>query len=613
MLYFSIHRHGLPFASFGCRLLFVLTFATSLISQAAPFTAFNDHIPGLGTSSNVTTFGPSQSGSLKDWTSGAILTVQVSVTTSAAVANTIQGHPFYGSPASVVFDGIVDLAGYPFPALEMSSAASFVTYTFTGLDPAKEYNFQGTAIRGNINYGNRWTLFEITNAASFNSRHSPGAVTSAQIGSLTSAQVAINTGNNAQGVLAWWEHIRPNANGTFGVISRRYSGSLPGGATANGTVAYGLTGFRLEEGPVYSGHTNPPPQNLGHSDGGINGISTVWIVVMENSDWATIKGSTNCPYINNVLLPQSAYCERYYNPPGLHPSLPNYLWMLTGTNFNIQDDSLPSVNHQSTTNTLFHQLEAAGISWQCYAEGIPGNTCPDLIAGDYAPRHVPFLYFDSVRTNLTNCTGHIRPYPEMVTALANGTLARFNFLVPNRTNDMHDPVTDRPAAIRQGDAWLAAEMPRILNSAAYEAGGLVVIAFDEGEGSTGDGPVGAILLSPRVKGPGYASTNFYDHSSLLRTLQDIYNVRPYLGASVYANDMSDLFKTITISRVTSGPVNLTLTTTNLLPLHTNYLLFSTSPAGPWQPMRTNVTSGTGQTVSIERGNTAGFYQVRELP
>ncbi len=567
-------------------------------------------MPGLGTAPNVTTFGPGQSGPLQDFATGGNLAVQLTVT-AAANPNTIQGRPWFGTPASVVFDGIVDLAGYPFPALEMSGTTGLVTHVFTGLDPAKEYNFQGTAIRGNINYSTRWTVFEIVSADSFTSRHSPGAVTTAQIGSLLNSQVAINTGDNAQGQLAWWEHIKPGTDGSFTVTSKRYTGALPGGSNAVGTVAYGLTGFRLEEGGVYSGRTNLPPRAPGHSDGGINGIRTVWVVVLENSDWSTIKGSTNCPYINNTLLPQAARCERYYNPPGLHPSLPNYLWLISGTNFGIQDDLAPVTNHKNSTNTLFHQLDAAGISWRCYAEGISGTTCPDTAAGDYAVRHVPFVYFDSVLNNLTNCTNHIRPYSEIGRDLTNGNVARFNFLVPNRTNDMHDPTTDRPTAIRQGDTWLAAEMPKILNSAAYQTGGLLIVTFDEGEGSTGDGPIGAMFLSPRIKSPGYANTNFFDHSSLLRTWQDIFGVGPYLGGAAYASDLSDLFKTIRINGITSDGGGLHLTATNLIAGQTNHVLFSSSPTGPWQVIQTNIAIASGQTLNLPATNASGFYRVRE--
>ena len=51
-------------------------------------------------------------------------------------------------------------------------------------------------------------------------------------------------------------------------------------------------------------------------------IQTVFVIVMENKNWVTIKGSQYAPYINGTLLPIAAHAERYNNPPGIHPSLP---------------------------------------------------------------------------------------------------------------------------------------------------------------------------------------------------------------------------------------------------------------------------------------------------
>src|SRR5664279_1453037 len=56
-------------------------------------------------------------------------------------------------------------------------------------------------------------------------------------------------------------------------------------------------------------------------------VQTVFIILMENRNWSDIKGNADAPYINNVLLPMASHCEQYYNPPGLHPSEPNYLWL----------------------------------------------------------------------------------------------------------------------------------------------------------------------------------------------------------------------------------------------------------------------------------------------
>src|SRR5882724_11226913 len=74
-------------------------------------------------------------------------------------------------------------------------------------------------------------------------------------------------------------------------------------------------------------------------------VKTVFIILMENHNWSTILASPNCPYINSTLLPMASYCSQYYNPPGIHPSEPNYLWLEAGTNFSIFNDNLPATNH----------------------------------------------------------------------------------------------------------------------------------------------------------------------------------------------------------------------------------------------------------------------------
>ena len=117
---------------------------------------------------------------------------------------------------------------------------------------------------------------------------------------------------------------------------------------------------------------------------GFNASSTVFVILMENHNWSNILGSTDAPYTNGTLLPMASYCDQYYNPPGIHPSEPNYLWLEAGTNFGITNDSPPSVNHQTTTSHLVTQLKNAGISWKTYQEDITGLTCPTTLTTDFA-------------------------------------------------------------------------------------------------------------------------------------------------------------------------------------------------------------------------------------
>src|SRR5215468_1485933 len=65
-------------------------------------------------------------------------------------------------------------------------------------------------------------------------------------------------------------------------------------------------------------------------------VKTVWVILMENHNWTgnnagasfgapDLKGNPLAPYINGPLLATSAHAEQYFNPPGNHPSQPNYL------------------------------------------------------------------------------------------------------------------------------------------------------------------------------------------------------------------------------------------------------------------------------------------------
>jgi len=274
-------------------------------------------------------------------------------------------------------------------------------------------------------------------------------------------------------------------------------------------------------------------------------IQTVFIVLMENHDWRQIADSPSAPYINGKLLPQSSSTTQYFNPPGIHPSLPNYLWLEAGTSFGIRDDALPLVHHQSTSEHLATLLENAGISWKTYQEGITGTDCPLIVRGRYAPKHNPFVYFDDLTDTINplspHCIDRVRPYPELADDLAAGNVAQYNFITPDQCHDMHDTSgCETRDSIMNGDLWLSREVPNILASDAFQNNGALFITWDEGLGIS-DGPIGMIVLSPLAVGGGYHNLIYYSHSSMLRTFQDILNVGPYLRDAENATSMSDLF------------------------------------------------------------------------
>ncbi len=313
--------------------------------------------------------------------------------------------------------------------------------------------------------------------------------------------------------------------------------TLSPGTAATGTYSLTISGSG-------GGQTHTAALSWTLSGSTAAGIQTVFIVLMENHNWSSISGSSSAPYINGTLLPQASYALNYQNVPGLHPSLPNYLWLEAGTNFGITADGVPSTFHQSTSQHLVTLLQNSGISWKAYQEAIGGTTCPLTASGLYAPKHLPMVFFDDVtntnNANSANCVSHIRPYGELATDLSNNAAPRYAFITPNLCDDMHNSTgcatTD---AVKNGDNWLAANVPAILNSAAFHNNGLLLITWDESEGS--NVPIGLIALSPKAKGHGYTNSILYSHSSTLRSIEEIFGVQPMLGDAANATDLSDLF------------------------------------------------------------------------
>jgi acid phosphatase len=288
----------------------------------------------------------------------------------------------------------------------------------------------------------------------------------------------------------------------------------------------------------------------GRSDASIGfpgNIQYVFVVLEENHDWTATKA---LPYIQH-LLQLGAHSEQYYNPMGLHPSEPNYVWIEAGNNYGLTSDDDPSTGNLVKNHAhLAKLLDAAGISWTSYQEDIAADTCPISSVNAYAAKHNPFVFFDDVVGNPPSamnqhCRDHHKPFTQFLPDLKAGNVAHYNFITPNLDNDMHD---GSPA---RGDTWLSNNIDPIINplspnhNPAIYAHAAVIITWDEGTG-TSDGPIGLIAVSPYAK-VGFTDTvtpapYYYTHSSLLLSLQEIFGVASTpLGGAATARDLGALF------------------------------------------------------------------------
>jgi phospholipase C len=254
---------------------------------------------------------------------------------------------------------------------------------------------------------------------------------------------------------------------------------------------------------------------------------------MENHDYNEIVGAPEAPYINS-LIDQYGLATNYMDS-GTHPSLPTYLYLISGKTdggngwypaiFDTDPTQFGFPYADSNPTNLGGQLEAAGIPWRSYQESM-GSACKLSASGNYAPKHDPFLYFDNIQNGANNlCKKTNVDYSNFAADLAAGTY-KYMWITPNLVSDGHDPADDPKTAMKQSDAWLKKELKKILNSDAYKNGGVVFLTWDEAEGRNGDSgdQVPMIVISPKLKQAGYKTNTALSHASYLATIEELFGL-----------------------------------------------------------------------------------------
>jgi acid phosphatase len=262
---------------------------------------------------------------------------------------------------------------------------------------------------------------------------------------------------------------------------------------------------------------------------GVPPLRRVVVIVLENHSYGEIVGASEAPAINR-LVSQGALLTRYFAVT--HPSLPNYLALVSGDTQGIVDDCTDCV---VDARSLADTLEARGKSWKAYAEGFPSPGFQGPQAGEYTKHHVPFLYFRDVVSSPRRL-GRIVGLDAWRADLARGALPDLSFVVPDECHDMHD------CSRATGDRWLGAFLPRLLASTALR-GGAVFVVFDEGnfdDAAGGGGHVAALVLGPAVR-PGARYTRVTGHYGVLRTIEDGLGVTP-LGRSANAAPITGIWR-----------------------------------------------------------------------
>lgn len=243
---------------------------------------------------------------------------------------------------------------------------------------------------------------------------------------------------------------------------------------------------------------------------GQSGSSHTVVIVLENRELSEVIGATKPPAFDE-LAAAGALAVDYHAVA--HPSLPNYLALIGGSTFGINEDC---TNCKASGANLATQLSAAGLSWRAYMGSMPRPCFGGAEVGDYAKRHNPFLYFPAVADDPKLCADDV-PESELGEQLAQSDLPAFSWISPNLCNDAHS------CDLGDAEEYLRELVPRIRHQLGPH--GLLALTFDEGSSNAGccgnanGGRVATILIGPEVR-RGVRLHGAYSHYSLLATLED---------------------------------------------------------------------------------------------
>ena len=301
------------------------------------------------------------------------------------------------------------------------------------------------------------------------------------------------------------------------------------------------------------------------ADEGVPPLDHVFVIVLENHNSFASFGSNGI--LDNPKAPHLQGLARTYNfaanyNGAWHPSLPNYLTMITGdftgtdvlgrpaypagSTVGITDDDSPSVatdypsppanlsNHRWRVNlpSLAGQLVAAGKDWRAYLQNIPdsGTTLANW-PGDsntaklYAVKHNPFPYVAEVQDDPQQFAKQV-PIEQLFGDLGAGTVPAFSYIVPDQCRDMHgignvlapcggvNNTDDNDVSRGDDEAfWL---VKGITGSRAWTEGrNAIFVTFDEGNGPypCAYQPGNGMDVAPGTLAPGancYNPANFND-------------------------------------------------------------------------------------------------------
>lgn len=167
-------------------------------------------------------------------------------------------------------------------------------------------------------------------------------------------------------------------------------------------------------------------------------LDHVFVIMLENHSQSSVIGDPNAPYITG-LAQQYAEAANYYGVT--HPSEPNYVAAISGSNWGLNADN-PGYTYDH--ENIVDQLEGAHLSWAAYMESMPSvgdatDTQYPSNAALYVNKHNPFVLFTDIKSNPARLQ-HIKPYSAFAGDMKSRDVPNFVWITPNQCHDMHGGV-----------------------------------------------------------------------------------------------------------------------------------------------------------------------------
>jgi hypothetical protein len=243
------------------------------------------------------------------------------------------------------------------------------------------------------------------------------------------------------------------------------------------------------------------------SENGVPRIAYVVVIVFENHERRDVLDSGDAPTLEHLA---STYAQATAYYAVAHPSLPNYLALVSGSTHGVTSDCTDCVQTGPTIGT---QLSAKHLRWAAYAEGYPRSS-------RFAKKHVPFLYFPDYAS-------HVLPLERFNPR----QLPSYSLIVPDLCHDMHD------CSVATGDHWLRNFIRPLLNVKDTA----IFIVFDEGTSNLGGGGNVPLIVAGTPVRRHAVFKDTTSHYGLLRTIEAALGL-PYLGKARSATSLTGIFR-----------------------------------------------------------------------